>query len=131
MTQHELVMAYVIANGYIVPAKVKGTSFMGDFFGSETPKRCRELVSAGKLMRVWDGKFKRFYLPDSQVIKEGEVITIWEQQKKLEALRKQYAAETDPGKRKIIEIQGKLLKTALEMAEKDETAKNVVETLYD
>lgn len=131
MTQKQLVMAYVQEFGEIVPARVGGTNFMGEFFGSETSRRCRDLRKEGKLTSEGYGRFERFYLPDQLPIQEGEVITIWEQQRKLSALREQYKAETDPGKRKIIEIQGKLLRTALDMAEKDDDVKNVVEALYE
>lgn len=63
-------------------------------------------------------------------LQEGEVITVWEQQQKLNELRAKWKVETDPIKKKVIEVQGKLLKNALEMSEKDDTAKDVLERIF-
>jgi len=64
-------------------------------------------------------------------IKEGEVISIPELEKKLEKLRMEYVNATTKADRNLIERRGLAIKTALEMAEKDEHVKNVVEALYD
>ena len=49
MTQQELLLDYIDHYGYIVPAKMGGKEYNGGFFGSETPKRARELRAAGTL----------------------------------------------------------------------------------
>lgn len=61
LTQHKLVIEYVIKYGSILPAKMGGKIFMKTMFGSETTKRCRELYKRELLDRDWDGKFKRFF----------------------------------------------------------------------
>lgn len=61
LTQHKLIIEYVKKNGSILPAHMGGRVFMKTMFGSETPKRCRELYKRELLDRDWDGKFKRFY----------------------------------------------------------------------
>jgi hypothetical protein len=68
MKQHTLVMEYVRLYGSINPAKVKGTSFMGGFFGSETPKRCRELRANGSLASHPEGKYVIYTLPNFQSV---------------------------------------------------------------
>jgi len=60
MTQHKLIIEYVKKHGSILPAKMGGRIFLKTMFGSETPKRCRELCKRKLLDRNWDGKFKRF-----------------------------------------------------------------------
>ena len=65
MTQKELVLEYIKEKGSIVPARVGGSVFNGEFFGSETSKRCRELRAEGKLdSRAWakDTKFEEFFI---------------------------------------------------------------------
>ena len=60
--QHKLVIAYVEEFGSILPAKMGGEIYHGVMFGSETTKRCRDLVKYGILDRKKDGRFKRFFL---------------------------------------------------------------------
>lgn len=65
-TQHDLIIEYCNFYGEIVPAKVAGKPFNDGFFGSETPKRCRELRQSGKLRSRKAGKFEVFYLPTGE-----------------------------------------------------------------
>jgi len=65
MTQHELVIKYIEQKGSILPAKMAGSVFLGEMFGSETSKRCRELRKKGLLRGEREGKFERFFLNDS------------------------------------------------------------------
>ncbi|HLN19112.1 MAG TPA: hypothetical protein VK255_03005, partial [Patescibacteria group bacterium] len=58
--QHDLILAWIDKYGSITPAKMAGTAWNGGFFGSETPKRCRELWDRGLLRRDKEGKFKVF-----------------------------------------------------------------------
>lgn len=73
MTQHELVVKFVQHYGSILPAKMGGQIFMGQMFGSETSKRCRELRN--QIQGMWknpygrqildsvkEGKFEKFFL---------------------------------------------------------------------
>jgi hypothetical protein len=62
LTQKELIIHYVEANGSITPAKMGGKLYLGQMFGSETSKRCRELRKAGKLISHGEGKFEVFGL---------------------------------------------------------------------
>ncbi len=66
MTQHQMVMEWVRLNGEILPAKMAGVVFMGQMFGSETSKRCRELRNP--IQGVWKNPYGRKML-DSR--KEG------------------------------------------------------------
>lgn len=66
MTQQELVLAYVKEHNTILPAKMAGKIYMGQMFGSETSKRCRELRKKGKLQSYQEGKFTVYKLPDSK-----------------------------------------------------------------
>lgn len=59
------------------------------------------------------------------------MITVSELENKIQRLREEYVKETDPKAKDLIARRGKLLKTALEMAEKDDFTKQVVEKLYD
>ncbi|MFA5011167.1 MAG: hypothetical protein WC644_04360 [Ignavibacteria bacterium] len=61
MEQWKLVIEYVKEFGKITPAKLSDRKYKEGFFGSETPKRCRELLAKGLLHRKKDGKFKTFY----------------------------------------------------------------------
>jgi len=61
MTQHQLVKEYIKEFGSILPAKIGGTIYKGQMFGSETSKRCRELRKSGILVGQKDGKFERFF----------------------------------------------------------------------
>ena len=61
MEQWKLVIEYVKEFGKITPAKLTDRKYKEGFFGSETPKRCRELFAKGLLYRVKEGKFKTFY----------------------------------------------------------------------
>ena len=61
MEQQKLVIEYVKEFGKITPAKLTDRKYKEGFFGSETPKRCRELFAKGLLHRKKDGKFKTFY----------------------------------------------------------------------
>lgn len=62
MTQKELIIEYLKQNGEILPAKMAGFRFMGQMFGSETSKRCREMRKAGLLDSRPEGKFEVFTL---------------------------------------------------------------------
>ncbi len=78
MTQHELVLAWVAKEGYIVPAKMGGRMFKGEMFGSETTKRCRELRKQGKLLSRREGRFEVFYLmPQVKQLKMFDVGVRW------------------------------------------------------
>jgi hypothetical protein len=88
MEQRKLVIEYVKEFGKITPAKLTDRKYKEGFFGSETPKRCRELFAKGLLHRKKDGKFKTFYptekfmklytterivlRPDNQTIKDRQ-----------------------------------------------------------
>lgn len=61
MTQHALVLKYIQQYGSILPAKMAGFKYLDGMFGSEAPKRCRELRAKGVLISKEDGKFERFY----------------------------------------------------------------------
>jgi hypothetical protein len=61
MEQQKLVIEYVKEFGKITPAKLPDRKYKEGFFGSDTPKRCRELLAKGLLHRKKDGKFKTFY----------------------------------------------------------------------
>jgi hypothetical protein len=61
MEQWKLVIEYVKEFGKITPAKLTERKYKEGFFGSETPKRCRELLAKGLLHRKKEGKFKTFY----------------------------------------------------------------------
>jgi len=61
MEQWKLLIEYVKEFGKITPAKLTDRKYKEGFFGSETPKRCRELFAKGLLHRKKDGKFKTFY----------------------------------------------------------------------
>lgn len=61
MEQQKLVIEYVKEFGKITPAKLTDRKYKEGFFGSEIPKRCRELFAKGLLHRKKDGKFKTFY----------------------------------------------------------------------
>ena len=61
MEQWKLVIEYVKEFGKITPAKLPERKHKEGFFGSETPKRCRELLAKGLLHLKKDGKFKTFY----------------------------------------------------------------------
>ena len=66
MTQKELVLSYVKSYGEIIPARMSGKAWNGGFFGSETPKRCRELRKEEKLISTSEGKFEKFFFPKQQ-----------------------------------------------------------------
>lgn len=61
MEQWKLVIEYVKEYGKITPAKLPDRKYRDGFFGSDTPKRCRELFAKGLLCRIKEGKFKTFY----------------------------------------------------------------------
>ena len=61
MEQWKLVIEYVKEHGKITPAKLPDRKYKDGFFGSDTPKRCRELLGKGLLYRIKEGKFKTFY----------------------------------------------------------------------
>lgn len=74
MTQHQLVLTWIREKGSILPAKMAGIVYMGQMFGSETSKRCRELRSMGKLYGKKEGKFERFFLrPEIQLPPAREI----------------------------------------------------------
>lgn len=62
LTQHELILAYIKDNGSFTPAKMVGKIYLGQMYGSESGKRCRELRKQGKLWSKKEGKFEVFYL---------------------------------------------------------------------
>lgn len=64
MEQWKLVIEYVKEHGKITPAKLPDRKYKDGFFGSDTPKRCRELFAKGLLYRIKEGKFKTFYPTD-------------------------------------------------------------------
>jgi hypothetical protein len=76
MTQHELILSWVDRYGKIVPAKMSGTAWNGGFYGSETPKRCRELRAKRILASCKDGKFEVFYRVDKELAGESEGVQI-------------------------------------------------------
>lgn len=61
MEQWKLVIEYVKEFGKITPASLPDRKYKDGFFGSDTPKRCRELFAKGLLYRIKEGKFKTFY----------------------------------------------------------------------
>jgi len=68
-TQKELIKLYINLHGSIVPARMGGKHFAGNFFGSETSKRCREMRRAGILTSCpWkeNPKFEEFFYPSKQ-----------------------------------------------------------------
>lgn len=67
MTQKELILEYIKEHGSIVPARMGGRVFKGTMFGSETPKRCRELRAERELTsNPWkeNPKFEEFKLKE-------------------------------------------------------------------
>jgi hypothetical protein len=69
ITQKELIIRYLEENEFIIPAKMGGREWNGGFFGSETPKRCRELRQEGILESEpyeENPKFEKFYLKISE-----------------------------------------------------------------
>lgn len=88
MTQHELIIKYIEAKGYIEPARLSDIDrrLLGDFIGSEAGKRCREMVGMiqGKwknpfgrqmLTRKPEGKFMRFYLLNGSQAPNSAILT--------------------------------------------------------
>lgn len=65
LTQKELIIHFIEAHGEMIPAKMGGKTYLGQMFGSETSKRCRELRAAGKLISHGEGKFEVYCLPSS------------------------------------------------------------------
>lgn len=63
ITQKQLILNWIDEHGYIVPAKMCGFIYNGIMFGSDTPKRCREMRQSGILKSKPDEnpKFERFY----------------------------------------------------------------------
>ena len=64
LTQKELIFHYIEAHGQITPAKMGGQLYLGQMFGSETSKRCRELRKDKKLISHGEGKFEVYSLPE-------------------------------------------------------------------
>lgn len=62
MKQKDLIIYWIRQYGSIIPAKMSGEVYMGEMFGSETSKRCRELRKVGKLVSWKDGKFEMYAL---------------------------------------------------------------------
>jgi len=62
MTQKELILKYIEEFGSITPARMGERAYKGEWFGSETSKRCREMRAEGILRSEPDGKFEKFYL---------------------------------------------------------------------
>lgn len=62
MTQHQLIIEYLKEFNRIKPAKLGGTIYLGHMFGSDTPKRCRELRKKGILDSIREGRFEVFFL---------------------------------------------------------------------
>ncbi len=61
VTQYDLILQWVDEFDAITPAKMGGKVYGGIMFGSETPKRCRELFKKGILDREKWGKYKIFF----------------------------------------------------------------------
>ena len=66
MTQSDLIITYVSEFGEINPAKMAGKVYYGEMFGSESPRRCRQLRNQKKLISKKEGKFTVYYLPPVQ-----------------------------------------------------------------
>ena len=113
MTQKQLIMAYVREYGSIIPAKISGEMFMGKMFGSESSRRCRELRESGQLKSEGMGKFEKFYLPQIIQVEERTNMVYSNEQyhQKLQELRERWLKE--PENRKILEAQGKAIKSAM------------------
>lgn len=65
LTQKDLVLKYIREFGSILPAKKGGDIYLGEMFGSETSKRCREMRREGILVSSPDEsnpKFERFFI---------------------------------------------------------------------
>lgn len=67
MTQQELVIQFIKQHGSILPAKMGGRIYLGEMFGSETGRRCRNLRNKGILRSQQEGRFERFFLVDVPV----------------------------------------------------------------
>lgn len=66
MTQAELIIEYIKEFGQITPAKMSGTIYKDEMFGSEVSKRCRELRARGTLESQQIGKFEVFKLKEKK-----------------------------------------------------------------
>jgi len=71
MTQKELILEWIKEHGSILPAKMAGTVYLGQMFGSETSKRCRELRAQNVLKSHQEGKFEVFSISDSKTAKNS------------------------------------------------------------
>jgi hypothetical protein len=60
LSQHRLIIEYVKRYGSILPAKMGGMTFLKTMFGSETPKRCRELRAKKLLKDFREDRFVGF-----------------------------------------------------------------------
>ncbi len=72
MTQHALIIEYIKLRGSICPAKLSDDDKRmpnGEWLGSETGKRCRELRAQGKLTAYKDGKYEVFRLAQSDTVR--------------------------------------------------------------
>jgi len=72
LTQRELVIIFVEQWGSITPAVMVGKIYLGQMFGSETAKRCRELRAKGILDSKPDGRFERFFLKKPEPVERAE-----------------------------------------------------------
>lgn len=72
MTQHDLIISHIREFGKIIPAKVSGKVYKGTMFGSETPKRCRELRDLRILTSHREGRFEVFTLVEDTKPKSTE-----------------------------------------------------------
>jgi len=61
MTQREMVLDYLFMNPYMIPAKMSGSFYNGQIWGSEVSRVCRTLRAEGKLRSERCGKFEKFY----------------------------------------------------------------------
>jgi hypothetical protein len=63
ITQKEIIIKYIEANGSIIPAKCANKEWNGYWMGAELSKRCRELRKIGTIISEPDGKYEKFYFP--------------------------------------------------------------------
>lgn len=63
ITQKQLILNWIDEHEYIIPAKMCGLIYNGIMFGSDSPKRCREMRQSGILESAPDEnpKFERFF----------------------------------------------------------------------
>jgi len=91
LTQHQLIIEYCKTFGSILPAKISGTVFIGQMFGSEISKRCRDLRDPNSpdnpykrqiLDSEKDGRFEKFFLIEDDILdKPNGVVGDWKEEK--------------------------------------------------